>query len=137
MDTEDEWTTKVPNWLVAIVGVALSAFVLWSVGGGYQQSHARNSNPRYTIGKVTGTNYAVGPSSHSVTFFTYVVGARTYRTSTSGDLSAGCTRCLIKYAADDPQNVKFYNHVCVPDSIDQAPAQGWKTPPFPVAANVE
>ncbi|WP_223653756.1 hypothetical protein [Hymenobacter psoromatis] len=95
-------------------------------------SHALNANPRYTIGYVTGTDYVVGPSSHSVAFFTYSVGDSTYHSSSDGDLAEGCTRCLVKFAAADPTNKEFFNKVCVPDSIARAPALGWTEPPFPV-----
>lgn len=137
MSTEDEWISRLPNWAVALFGTATIAFFAWSVVGGYSDAHARNAHPRYTIGYVTRTAYAVGPSSHSVVFYTYAVGATRYHQSSTGDLPTGCTRCLVKFAADDPQNVEFFNRICIPDSSMQAPALGWEKPPFPVPANVE
>lgn len=137
MDTEDEWINRLPSWVVALVAVVFSAFMLWAFGGGYLQRRARNTNPRYTIGYVTGTSYAVGPSSHSVAFFTYAVGDSTYRSSSEGDLAAGCSRYLVKYAAGDPHNIEFYNLVCMPDSITSVPPQGWSAPPFAVPTSVE
>ncbi len=120
---------KLPNWVVALIGVVVGTFVVWSLGSGYLESRARNAHPRYTIGYVTRTAYAVGPSSHSVVFYTYLVGKTRYQQSSTGDLLAGCTRCLVKFAATDPQNVEFFNRICLPDSLTQAPALGWETPP--------
>jgi hypothetical protein len=130
MDTEEEWIKKTPTWVVVLVGIALATFVAYSVRYRHQLVTALQAHPRYTIGYVTGTGYAVSASSHSLAFFPYTVGSRTFRTSSSGDLVAGCTRCLVKYAADDPQKFEFYNRICIPDSIADAPAQGWRIPPF-------
>lgn len=137
MDTNDEWVNKLPTWVVVVVGIALGGFVLWSINTRYQLVSALRANPRYTIGYVTGTSYASSSSSHSIAFFSYTVGDSTYRTSASGDLVAGCTRCLVKYAASDPQKIAFYNQVCVPDSITEVPKRGWQKPPFAVPSSVE
>jgi hypothetical protein len=137
MDTEDEWIKKTPTWVVVLVGIALTTFVACSLFYRHQLVTALQAHPRYTIGYVMGTGYAVSASSHSITFFTYKVGDRTFRTSSSGDLPAGCTRCLVKYAADDPQKFEFYSRLCIPDSIANAPAQWWQKPPFAVAADLE
>jgi hypothetical protein len=133
MDTEDEWIKKTPTWVVVLVGIALTAFVAYSLVYRHELTTALQAHPRYTIGYVTGTGYAVSASSHSIAFFTYTVGDRTFRTSSSGDLPAGCTRCLVKFAADDPQKFEFYNRLCIPDSIASAPKQGWQQPPFAVS----
>lgn len=135
-DELDELIEKLPNWVVVIVGVLFISLLVYIFVGGYLHGIARDKNPRYTIGYVTGTDYVVGPSSHSVAFFTYTVGDSTYHQSSSGDLTDGCTRCLIKYATADPTNFEFFNRVCVPDSIRQAPVQGWLQPPFKVPAKV-
>ena len=118
-------------------GLSGGGFLLWLLFIGYTTRRAREAAPRYTIGYVTGTGYAVSSSSHSVAFFTYEVGGHTYRSSSPGDLAVGCTRCLVKYAATDPQNVELYNNVCVPDSIAGVPAAGWSRPPFPLPAGAE
>ena len=128
----DKLVEKMPNWLVAIFGVLFVLFTVWVFAGSYLDSHARSKDSRYTIGFVTKTSYVVGPSSHSVSFFTYNVKGHAYSTSSDGDLEAGCARCLLKYAATDPENIDFFNHICIPDSITRAPAEGWKEPPFPV-----
>jgi hypothetical protein len=137
MSIEDEWISRLPRWVVVLFGTATVAFFAWSLVGGYGDSHARNAHPRYTIGYVTRTAYAVGPSSHSVVFYTYAVGTTRYEQSSTGDLPAVCTRCLVKFAADDPQNVEFFNRLCLPDSIKQAPALGWEEPPFLAPTDAE
>lgn len=137
MDTEEEWIRKTPTWVVVLVGIALATFVAYSLRYRYQLVTALQAHPRYTIGYVTGTGYAVSASSHSIAFFTYTVGGRTFHTSSSGDLPAGCTRCLVKYAADDPQKFLFYNYLCIPDSIIQAPMHGWQKPPFALPTDAE
>lgn len=134
---DDETIAKLPAWLRNVLALAGGAFLLWLLFIGYTTRHAREAAPRYTIGHVTRTSYAVGPSSHSVVFFTYQAGGTTYRSSSPGELADGCTRCLVKYAANDPENAEFYNQVCVPDSITEVPATGWERPPVVVPAGVE
>lgn len=126
----DEAITRLPPWLKNVLALVSALFFVWLLGYDYISSRARRAGARYTIGQVTGTSYVVGPSSHSVTFFTYTVGDSTYHQSATGDLAKGCTRCLVKFAETDPTNFEFFNRVCVPDSITRAPAQGWEKPPF-------
>lgn len=129
-DESDEWIKKLPIWVMIPVYIFSISLFLYIVVGGYIHGSARDRNSRYTIGYVTGTDYVVGPNSHSVTFFTYTVGDSTYRQSSTGDVAKGCTRCLVKFAEADPTNFEFFNRVCVPDSITSAPAEGWEKPPF-------
>jgi hypothetical protein len=131
----DEAITSLPTWLKNVLALASALFFVWLLGYDYNSSRARNAGARYTIGQVTGTSYVVGPNSHSVVFFTYTVGNVAYRQSSTGDVAAGCTRCLVKFAEADPTNFEFFNRVCVPDSITRAPAKGWKKPPFSQASN--
>jgi hypothetical protein len=131
----DEAINRLPSWLKNILALASALFFVWLLGYDYISSRARNAGARYTIGQVTGTSYVVGPSSHSVVFFTYTVGNITYRQSSTGDVAAGCSRCLVKFAEADPTNFEFFNRVCVPDSITRAPAKGWEKPPFTAAGN--
>jgi hypothetical protein len=126
----DEAINKLPAWLKNVLALASALFFIWLLSYDYISSRARSREPRYTIGYVTGTSYVVGPSSHSVAFFTYTVGDATYHQSSTGDVAKGCTRCLVKFAAADPTNFEFFNRVCVPDSIAHAPAKGWEKPPF-------
>jgi len=135
-DDFDKWVEKMPTWLVVVLGVMLAVLFIWGFTYSYTKSHARDSDPRYTIGYVTGTDYVIGPSSHSVAFFTYTVGDSTYHESSSGDVAEDCTRCLVKYAATDPHNLEFFNKICIPDEVHTAPAQGWTTPPFEVPDQV-
>jgi len=136
MATEEEWINKLPSWSIKLLGIGWAVFIAWGITYEYNKSHGLNKAPRYTIGQVTRTDYVVGPSSHSVAFFTYTVGDSTYAKSSDGDIAEGCTRCLVKFAASDPTNFEFFNKICVPDSARQAPAAGWFYPPFPVPASV-
>ena len=128
---------KVPPWFVNIAKVVFPACLVWVIVTVYLDSRALNAAPRYTIGYVTETSYTVGPSSHSNARFTYTVKGRKYADSASGDVDEGCTRCLVKFAASDPENTEFFNHVCVPDSIEKAPPDGWTVPPFAVPDGVK
>ena len=131
MDIEKK-IDELPSQVKGTIIIAMIFLALWMFISSYKHSAARNVNSRYTIGYVTGTDYVVGPSSHSVAFFTYSVGDSTYRSSADGDLAEGCTRCLVKFAAADPINKEFFNKICVPDSIAKPPPLGWTKPPFPV-----
>jgi hypothetical protein len=126
----EEVINRLPTWLKNALALASALFFVWLLGYDYISSRARRVGARYTIGQVTGTDYVIGPSSHSVAFFTYTVGDSTYHQSSTGDVAPGCTRCLVKFAEADPTNVEFFNRVCVPDSITRAPAGGWEKPPF-------
>lgn len=132
----DDAINRLPAWLKNVLALVSGLFFIWLLSYDYFSSRARNAGARYTIGHVTGTSYVVGPNSHSVAFFTYTVGDSTYHQSSTGDLAANCTRCLVKYAAGDPTNFEFFNRVCIPDSITSAPAQGWGKPPFSTEAGV-
>ena len=126
----DEVINRLPTWLKNALALASALFFVWLLSYDYISSRARRVGARYTIGYVTGTDYVVGPSSHSVVFFTYTVGDSTYHQSSTGDVAKGCTRCLVKFAEADPTNFEFFNRVCVPDSIASAPAKGWEKVPF-------
>lgn len=132
MDIEEEIIARMPKWVAVILVTLFIVFAFWVVVGGYMHGQVRNTNPRYTIGYVTGTDYVIGPSSHSVAFFTYSVGDSTYRQSADGDLPAGCTRCLVRFAATDPTNAEFFNQTCLPDELPPPPPQGWTAPPVPL-----
>jgi hypothetical protein len=132
----DEAITKLPTWLKNVLALVSALFFIWLLTYDYLSSRARSAGARYTIGQVTGTSYVVGPSSHSIAFFTYTVGDSTYHQSTTGDLANGCTRCLVRFAKADPTNFEFFNRVCVPDSITRPPAQGWEQPPFTLAGDL-
>ena len=89
--------------------------------------------PRYTAGEVTRTSYVLGPSPHSVTFFSYQVGDSTYTGNDTGRSPDSQTRFLVKYSTKHPQYYKFYKRVpLLPTHVP--PPDGWAEPPYPVLA---
>lgn len=83
------------------------------------------------------TGYVIGPSSHSEASFKYTVGDTVYENSSSGSIEDDCRRCLVKFAVRKAEVCQFYNHVCIPDEVEAAPAEGWREPPFPVPEYVQ
>ena len=125
-----------PNLITKIgtvLGGSLMALLFgWVIIHSYRTSDALGKAPRYTIGYVTKTGYSIGPSSHSDVDFTYTVNDSTYVSSGTGDVPAGCQRCLVKFAAHAPELRTLYNGICVPQDVSDAPPEGWMEPPFRV-----
>lgn len=119
------------KWLCAYWGfVFLFLFVVaWVYIG---QTDKLNKRAKYTIGHTTG-DWNIGRSGvHYV--YKYKVNASSYE---SADLGTGngvkkATRFVVKYDSIEPDISLGYFELLVPDSIRQAPPNGWRTPPFPI-----
>ena len=132
MATEPEEEFQYPGWFGYTGIVFAVVFFGWLIYGTFGRSKAMSDHPRYTIGYVKKTGYVLGPSSHSETLFNYYVNGKEYLGGESGDLLTDDTRYLVKCGSQDPSFYDFYKKVPIPDSIKQAPPEGWETPPFPV-----
>ena len=132
MAAKPEEVFPYPNWVGNLSIVLMAAFFGWLIYGIFGRSKAMSDHPRYTIGYVEKTGYVIGPSSHSETIFNYYVNGKQYVGGKSGDLLTDDTRYLVKCGSQDLSFYFFYKKVPIPDSIKQAPPQGWETPPFPV-----
>ena len=104
----------------------------------YWTSHADllRTRAKYTIGYVRGSHWAV-KSGRQINYFTIVSGA-TYK---GGDdelpgMKVNGGRYLVKYDSLDPGTKAVYYDHPIPDSIKEAPANGWTNPPFPIPADI-
>ena len=93
------------------------------------------THPRYTIGTLIRTGYAISASPQQLSVLSYVVQDSAYQGAMSGEVPAGKVRFLIKFSAKDPAVYQEYK-IPIPDSIQAAPTGGWTEPPFPVPAQV-
>lgn len=87
----------------------------------------------YTIGYLTGWHPT--PKSGIYYDFRFAVAGTTYESSSPGEAgmeTANGTRCVVKYDSIDPATSVGYFKIPIPDSIRQAPANGWRRPPFPI-----
>ncbi|HLK97994.1 MAG TPA: hypothetical protein VK364_09520 [Hymenobacter sp.] len=130
----DEEINRLPKWVGYLGIVGLGMWLIWAVIYNLHQAKKINEGVRYTIGYVTKTGYVVGPSSHTAVSFEYEANGRRYATTGSGEPINGCTRCLVKFAVQDPEVLDFYNQICVPDEVQPPPPEGWSEPPFFVRA---
>ena len=102
----------------------------------YKAAGLLRERAKYTVGHIRGTHWAV-KSGRQVNFFMTVNG-QTYRGGSDElpgmKIEGGCY--LVKYDSLDPEVKGVYYEYPVPDSVGEAPANGWFTPPFPVPAEV-
>jgi hypothetical protein len=121
------WLSR--NWIVLVLPVGL--FLLLRT---YHTPALAHRRAKFTLGRITeqrttqvgsrmiGFRFAVQRVAYS--------GTTGYPAATSGSTLG--LRCLVEYDSLDPQqNVGHFN-VTIPDSIREAPANGWRKLPFPV-----
>lgn len=122
------WLLK--HWAPIVLGLGALAFInyRWQA----DQMHVR---ARFTIGLLDDWHY----TAKSGRFFNYHFAVRgvPYEGSSSRQAhmnEAKGTRYLVEYDSLAPaQNVGHFD-IAIPDSIRQAPANGWGKPPFPLPA---
>lgn len=121
------------NWLKKYwAGLLLGLFAIgWLV---VDQLHRRmHHRAHYTIGYVTGWHPTSKSSIHYD--FRFMDKGSIYQGSSPNDQGSNTfkgARFVVKYDSIDPTiNVGYFN-LLIPESIRQAPANGWRKPPFPV-----
>ena len=123
---------------VAVIGGMLICAYLFI--DGFYNRHVKltdiAAHPRYTIGQVSRTSYAIGPSPQNIVFFEYRVGDSIYGGNNSGQLLSEGDRFLVKFSSAKPSYHESYNRVRIPSSIINAPPEGWAEPPFEVPAEL-
>ena len=116
--------------------------ILWSIGFiwlaiyWYESAGLLRERAKYTVGHIRGTHWAV-KSGRQVDYFMMVNG-QMYKGGSDEvpGMKIEGGRYLVKYDSLDPKkNGVYYKHP-IPDSVGEAPANGWFTPPFPVPAEV-
>ena len=116
-----------------ILGVIGMAWVLWDY---FHHSDLLHERAKYTVGHVRGTHWAV-KSGRQVDYLMTVNG-QTYQGGSDElpGMKIEGGRYLVKYDSLDPEVKGVYYEHPIPDSVGEAPANGWFTPPFPVPDEV-
>ncbi|TGE29453.1 hypothetical protein [Hymenobacter metallicola] len=90
-----------------------------------------HTRARYTIGYLTGGYYT--PKSGKRYSYRYEVRGQEYEATDIREVNmntATGARFVVEYDSLDPGVSRSHFALAVPDSIGQAPANGWKVPPF-------
>ena len=114
-------------WAIGFIWLAM----YWYEGAGLLRERAK-----YTVGHIRGTHWAV-KSGRQVDYFMMVNG-QMYKGGSDEvpGMKIEGGRYLVKYDSLDPESKAVYYKYSIPDSVGEAPANGWFTPPFPVPAEV-
>ena len=93
---------------------------------------------RFTLGilatqRTTEAGSRMGGYSFTVHKAAYA-GTIAHPAKTTGDALG--PRCLVEYDSLNPRQNVGHFAVAIPDSIRQAPANGWRVPPFPVPQGI-
>lgn len=122
------WLLK--QWAVIVLLLGVAGFFYYR-----QQGSQMHERAKFTIGAVDGWHYTA--KSGRFFNFHFVVEGQQYGGSSPRQAhmnEANGARYLVEYDSLAPsQNVGHFD-VPIPDTIHQAPAVGWRRPPFPVPA---
>ena len=120
----------------AIVSIGISYFIglgcyIYFVDGGKLRAHHR-----YAIGYVYKTHWTV--KSGKFADYRFTVNGTTYTGSDKAlaDMRLQGGRYVVEFHPPDPDIKVIYYRAPVPDSVTEAPAEGWQTPPFAVPKEV-
>ncbi len=122
--------TKTILTALGVIGFA------WLMFDFYHRADLLRARAKYTIGYVQGSHWAM-KNGKQINYYATISGA-TYKGGKDelpGMRLAG-GRYLVKYDSLDPEVKTVYFEYSIPDSIVEAPANGWRTPPFPVPADL-
>jgi hypothetical protein len=113
-------------WALLLLGVAF--FLLLA----QRDNDLLTQRAKYTIGYLTGSHYSVKNGKYFD--FRFSVADSVYEGSSLSDKGMRTTngsRFLVKYDSLHPAINAGYFAKPIPDSIRQAPANGWRQPPLP------
>ena len=90
-------------------------------------------NPNYTVGLVNGIQkYNTGDDYYR---YKYSIDSKDYQkgigASSSNNIFIG-TRYFVIFEKGKPKNAMLLPFILIPDSIQEAPSEGWKELPIPV-----
>jgi hypothetical protein len=116
------------NWKNILVICIFPALVLYGIWRKYQVTHF----PRYTIATTTRKIFTA-KSGFEIEFL-YKIDGQQYK-SYGADIEKyhieyPNARYLLKYSYKNPSACEIQWDLKVPDTIGQAPLNGWKEPPF-------
>lgn len=119
-------------------GFLILAFVGFMTWKASQQGEQRNENPRYTIGTIYGTRWAVKSGKYAQA--TYEVNGIKYKTDADADDLSGRQligrKFLVEFYELDPGINALYLDVEVPHDVSAPPREGWEIPPFSVPSRI-
>jgi hypothetical protein len=120
-----QWLKKYWGLIVVAVG---GLGIFWV----YQADELMDQRAKYTVGYITGWHFT--RSGKHFDFQFHVANTSYVGTSLSdkGMNTANGSRFVVEYDSIDPSTNVGYFAITIPDSIRQAPANGWRTPPFPI-----
>lgn len=122
-------TWLVRNWIVLALPTGL--FLLLRT---YHTPAFAHRRAKFTLGLITGQRIAEAGSR--IISFRFAVHQAPYSGTTGYPAETSSRalgpRCLVEYDSLDPQQNVAHFAIAIPDSIRQAPANGWRKPPFPI-----
>ena len=117
------------NWVVLVLPAGL--FLLLRT---YHTPAFAHQRAKFTVGRIIGQRTTQVGSR--LIDFQFTVQQATYSGTTSYPAATGGRalgpRCLVEYDSLAPQQNVGYFAIPIPDSIREAPANGWRKPPFPI-----
>lgn len=97
-----------------------------------QADNSMDQHAKYTVGYITGWHFTRSGKHFD---YRFAVADSIYEgtsLSDKGMATANGSRFAVKFDSTHPATNVGYFAVFIPDSIRQAPANGWRTPPFPI-----
>ena len=125
-----------PRWRVALALAAILSFIGYGFYNYFVRGGKLRKDHRYAIGYVYKTHWTVKSGKFADYRFTVNGTAYTGSDKALADMRLQGGRYVVEFHPPEPDiNVVFY-HAPVPDSVADAPAEGWQTPPFAVPKEV-
>lgn len=117
------------NWAVVLLAVGVGYFIYDA------KTNHLHEQAKFTLGTIDGYRYTT--NSGRFFNFSFDVAGRQYGGSSgwqAGMHEANGSPCLVEYDSLDPSQNAGHFGVPIPDTLRQAPRNGWRVPPFPVPA---
>ncbi len=124
------WLRTYGWFALLVLGIVGTFFVA-------HQTKLRHQRAKFTIGYLTG--YVYKPKSGKYYNYRFEVQGTEYEGQSEPDKGmddSDGARFVVEYDSTHPGTSLGHFVVLVPDSIRQAPANGWTRPPFPVPARL-
>lgn len=117
-----QWLKK--YW--GLVVVTIGGFgVIWV----YQADELIDQRAKYTVGYITGWHFTKSGKHFDFQFSVANILHVGTSLSDKGMNTANGSRFVVEYDSIDPSTNVDYFAIAIPDSIRQAPANGWRKPP--------
>ena len=101
-----------------------------------QADNSMDQHAKYTVGYITGWHFTRSGKHFDYRFAVTDSIYEGTSLSDKGMVTDKGSRFVVKYDSVHPATSVGYFAVFVPDSIRQAPANGWRVPPFPIPQGI-